>query len=638
MQSNRIDKLLEEVNIIDIIAEYVPLTRKGNNFFGICPFHTDTNPSMSVNAKKGIYKCFSCGAGGNAITFIQKYKKIPFSSAIKEVAKKAGYTNEKIDQIFSQSNLKSITPAKWRLYNLNNAANEIFVNLLTINENEKALKYLLENRKISLKTINEFNIGYSSKENFRSLLSDHLTNKDNLLGENRDKDLVWNENELLQASLISVTKDQARTIDYFYHRIMFPIYDEEGFLVAFTGRTTDKDENTKYLLSNSNALFQKGKILYNLNKAYQEKADTLVIVEGNLDVLSLYESLNDNEENIHAVALMGTILTDEHIKKIRRFKKIILWLDNDKAGREATIKNGILLAKSKIHVVVVSHDLNAKDINDILVNFSTKKVIEVLKQCTDLMTFIINEKYIGNENGKDICLVEEMIEKMIKYSDVLYRQSQLRILSDLSGFGFDDLNEKYNQMSKSASSSQQKSVPVYKEYPISHNPTKDEESRKRSIDNMIMQKIIMYEAKVINCLEKILYYIVIDPAIALKVHREVPRIYKSKNLLKNYLDILPIVAENSHKMHDMALEDRIVFINEVLLSSKKLDATKAQLFYLQKKHNKLDGYEEQIQQIIGALNEAQRYTYMLELSQNKNNVPMYDMTNKKLQTIKIKKQ
>jgi DNA primase len=175
MSNKLIDELLDRANIVDVIGQFIKLHKSGANYFGLCPFHHDNHASLSVSPKKRIFKCFSCGTSGNVINFVQKYKKISYGQAIKEVAKLLGYSDQQIDDYFFKSN-KSLQ-INSKLYSLNAEANEIFKSLLFNTENKKYLQYLLD-RKLSLSTIKKFEIGFCGKNNSSQIMYDLLTNKE----------------------------------------------------------------------------------------------------------------------------------------------------------------------------------------------------------------------------------------------------------------------------------------------------------------------------------------------------------------------------------------------------------------------------------------------------------------------------
>lgn len=448
MNNNLVEEILSRADIVDVIGRFVKLQKKGANYFGLCPFHPDQNPSMSVNSKKGIFKCFSCGTSGNVISFIQKYKKVPFVEAIKIVANMVGIDNQEVESYFSKTN-KNIDPKAWRLFNLNNAANDLFKTLLFNEDNKRYLQYILD-RKISINTIKDFEIGFSTKDNSHEIIYELLSNKDNVLGENRDSNLVWNEDELLKASLISMNEQTNKINDYFYNRITFPIHNEDGYTIGFIGRNID-GADPKYLTSKDTILFSKTKTLYNFEKVKNDKPENLIILEGNIDLLSLYEAGIDCEQ-YGAVALMGTAMTDNHINMIKQnnyIKNVILWFDNDEAGYKATLSSGMKLLFAKLNLLVVNNQTKYKDLNDILVNESKDSIKNLLTDnVIDFVSFYISNKFKKLNKASLLVDVEDVLNLMARYGNTLYKTNHFELISKLTNINIKDVSDKCDEISK----------------------------------------------------------------------------------------------------------------------------------------------------------------------------------------------
>ena len=222
MAINLVEEIISRADIVDIIGKFVPLHKSGANFFGLCPFHPDSNPSMSVSPKKKIFKCFSCGASGNVITFIQRYKKTSYGEAIREAAKLAGFTDDVVNEYFNKQN-RNYSQVNWKLFTLNSEANDLFKQLLFDDDNKKYLQYLLD-RKLSLNIIKKFEIGFCGKNNEKQICYDLLANKE------VNPEAKWNEDDLLKTSLININEKTFEITDYFYNRITFPIKDRNGFI------------------------------------------------------------------------------------------------------------------------------------------------------------------------------------------------------------------------------------------------------------------------------------------------------------------------------------------------------------------------------------------------------------------------
>ncbi len=354
-----IKEVLQKTDIVDIISEKVSLSKKGKSYFGLCPFHNEKTPSFSVEPERKIYTCFSCGEKGNAITFKQKTENITFVEAVEDLALKA---NINLDF----SSYKKENPNK-KYYEINKDAENFYKLFLTSTKQGTVAKKYLYNRGITDQIINDFNIGLSPND--YDVLYKTLSNKGILVSDLHD------------LGLVKQSKTQS-FYDLFRERIIFPIIDERGNTVGFSGRSyleTDK-ESPKYINSPQTIIFTKSKVLYNLNNAINEikKNNRVVLFEGYLDVIAAYRA-NIKE----SVASMGTSLTLEQVKIIKKYtNNVTICYDGDPAGIEATTRAIKLFENERIQVKIVLLPDNL-DPDDYLTKYSAAK----------LNTFI-NEKWI----------------------------------------------------------------------------------------------------------------------------------------------------------------------------------------------------------------------------------------------------
>ena len=307
MASNIFEKVLENVDIVDVVSTFVELEPKGKNLFGLCPFHDDNNPSMSVSREKGIFYCFVCKKGGNALKFVEEYKHIEPIEAAKFLA-----NQYHID--ISEFEYQSSKPSTKRYYDCLNTASKFYQYLMKNEDYSKEAREYLHNRGISDDVIKEFEIGLSPKD------SDGL--KRTLIA----KGIL--ESDLAITGLINGDKDT------FINRIMIPIKDELDRVVAFGGRIYTKDSTqAKYINTKETQVFKKGELIFNLERASKDKTrDFLIINEGYMDVI---QSASNGINN--AVALMGTSLTDEQVALLKKYtNKVVICLDGDMPGVEAT--------------------------------------------------------------------------------------------------------------------------------------------------------------------------------------------------------------------------------------------------------------------------------------------------------------
>ena len=323
MNHDLANEIRSKVDIVDIIGERIPLVAKGKNFFGVCPFHDDTNPSMSVSREKQIYTCFSCHATGNVFTFLMNYEHIDFKEALKYLGDKVG-----IDTGSVKVTKKSTKYDK--LYDAYKLALKYYQNNLNSTAGKLAKKYLL-NRKIDESIIKEFEIGLS------------LESKDDLT-----KLLTGKDYDLATLNKIGLTSDNH---DVYNERIMFPLYDVTGKVVGFSGRIYKDNGSNKYVNTKETEIFKKGETLYHYHIAREEcrLSKSVIVMEGFMDVIRASSIGIKN-----TVALMGTALTKEQINLLKRLSNnIILCLDGDAPGVHAALTNGELLFNNGIEVKVV---------------------------------------------------------------------------------------------------------------------------------------------------------------------------------------------------------------------------------------------------------------------------------------------
>lgn len=310
-----VNRIINEVDIVDVVQEYVPLTLKSKNFWGVCPFHNDSNPSMSVNREKKIFKCFSCGTGGDVITFVSKIENISFQEAVKKLASRIGI---EIDVYKDQKSVQYE-----RYYKAMEEATKFYEFYLKNSEEGLAALSYLKSRNINEEIIAKFRIGLAPTAN--NYL--HLALNDKKI------DLI----DQIDLGLVSDDDGKKEPYDVFRKRIIFPITNQNGQVVAFSGRIYQTTEKTaKYVNSIENPIFHKSECLYNFKQASLDarKNDKLFVFEGFMDVIA---AAKDGVTN--AVATMGTALTKFHLKAMLSVtKNIVLCFDGDLAGINATKK------------------------------------------------------------------------------------------------------------------------------------------------------------------------------------------------------------------------------------------------------------------------------------------------------------
>lgn len=408
LQDEKIDSILKNANIVEVISTYVPLTQKGKNYFGVCPFHEDHSPSMSVSEEKQIYKCFSCGASGNVFTFVKDYENVSFLEAVKIVADKCGLVFQGV--VSSTSKVKH----NKKEYDIMALALKYYQNNLNTSAGVEAKDYL-KLRGLDDKAIKTFDLGLA------------INSKDNSLNKlfaskNIDVDTLYN--------LGLINRNGSYINDVFQDRIMFPIHDIEGNVVGFTGRIYKNSEQAKYINSKESVIFKKGNILFNYHRAKQEikRKKEIIIVEGNMDAIRMH---CNGVQNV--VALMGTSLTNEQVNIIKSLRsKVILMLDNDEAGESATINNGNILEKSGIKPLIVRLS-KEKDPDEYIIKNGVQAIINNINNPINFLDFKLNYYKKNKDLSKTNDLVKyikEIIDSIKDLDDELTREITIKKMSE----------------------------------------------------------------------------------------------------------------------------------------------------------------------------------------------------------------
>ena len=321
-----LDELIARSDIVDVVSSYVQLTRKGSNLFGLCPFHSEKTGSFSVSPDKQIYYCFGCKRGGGVVNFIMEEENLSFPDAVRFLAKRAGM------EVPEEEGDREAGRRRQRLLDLNRDAARFYYQLLQQPEGRAVRDYLAK-RRITRQTAVRFGMG-ASLDAWDVLLT-AMTKKG------------YTKSELLDAGLVVQNKNGG-LYDKFRNRLMLPVIDTRGDVVAFGSRVLDKSE-PKYMNSSETPVYSKRRVLYGLNLAKKTKRPNIILCEGNLDIVTLHQAGFDN-----AVASMGTALTVEQTRLLSRFtKELVLCYDNDNAGKIATERALQILNNSEFSVKVL---------------------------------------------------------------------------------------------------------------------------------------------------------------------------------------------------------------------------------------------------------------------------------------------
>ncbi len=406
MKEININDLISKVDIVNVISNFSSLTKAGTSFKTLCNVHGDKSPSLSINPKKQIYKCFVCDHGGNALDYLIWAQKFTFSDAIEYLIKESG---ENIEQYKSLISRKKYSENEMKLFKALKDASDIFNYYLNIalDDNDE-VKSFVESRKLTKAIINKFKLGYApnlNEDNYVKLL------------EKKDNE----KSTLMNASLLGDNGE----FPFYIKKIIFPICDDEGNIVAFSGRRIDDNEDTpKYLNSKESLVFKKSSILYNYNNA--RRFENIIIVEGFMDVIAFSKIGYDN-----AIALMGTALSKDHINKLKKHKEILIFLDNDSAGQLATMKIIKVLIENEIKGYVIRND-SSKDADEILNNHNGKEQLLKILESKIKMNDFIFEYFTRDVNLDDFEAIKKMIIDIYKYAKKFDDFIKLDLISKIS--------------------------------------------------------------------------------------------------------------------------------------------------------------------------------------------------------------
>ena len=413
LSQEKIDEIRQSVDIVDVMGQYLELHKKGKNYMAICPFHDDNHPSLSISQSRQIYKCFVCGNGGNVFTFIQEYLKVPFVEAVMKVAEfghvdMSGYSLEK--------RVVKVDEALAPLYDMHAFALKLYMYYLYTQSGKQALDYL-RHRGFDDELIKMFGIGYAPE---KSILHERFQKEG------------YTEVAQVKSGLVL---ENERHYDRFHDRVMFPLYDEFGKVVGFSGRVYKaQDKNSKYMNSPESDIFIKGKTLYNYHRAKEavRQAGFVYINEGFMDVIAMHRAHHDN-----CIALMGTALTKDHLRMLKRMTRTIhLCLDGDMAGQAAAMKSSDLLTSQGFEVKIVLLP-DGRDPDEILSTEGIEGLDAVLKDTLSpidfMMAFECSRLDLRNYEDRKTLLVKAC-EKIAKIEDRIDRGHYIAKLSSLTDF------------------------------------------------------------------------------------------------------------------------------------------------------------------------------------------------------------
>ena len=357
-----LDELTARSDIVDVVSRYVSLKKSGSNYFGLCPFHNEKSPSFSVSQDKQIFHCFGCGVGGGVISFIMRAEGLEFYDAVSFLAKQNGMT------VPENNYDKKTSKIRERLLALMKDTARFYYSELWKPENINVQQYFAK-RGLTRKTMNRFGLGFAPNSFFATM--------------DAMKEKGYTQDELLACGLVAKS-EKGNLYDKFRNRVMFPIFDLRGNVIAFGGRVMD-DSKPKYLNSPETAIFHKSRNLFAIEKARKTANDYFILAEGYMDVIALHQAGFDS-----AVASLGTALTEEQARLIARYtKNIIISYDADNAGQMAAQRAIDILKKSGLNVRVLRIP-NAKDPDQFIKEKGSDAFRRLIEQSSDDIAYKIN--------------------------------------------------------------------------------------------------------------------------------------------------------------------------------------------------------------------------------------------------------
>lgn len=371
---SKIEEIRTAIDIVPYIGQFINLKKSGQNYKGLCPFHTEKTPSFIVSPEKQIFHCFGCGKGGNLFTFMMDYEKLNFMEAVQKAADFAGIRLPRYEKDDSKTDYYQM------LYTINEQAADFFVTNLLKADHRSGLQYVLD-RRISEKTIKTFKLGYApdAKEKLVNYL----------------KKAQINLTDAQTLGLIQTREQGTGYIDNFRHRVMFTFFNISGKIIGFGGRKLREEQQPKYLNSPESVIYKKGEILYGLHQAIYaiREKEYVLLVEGYFDLLRLFEN---NIKNV--VAGSGTALTSEQVKLLRRYtSSVYLSYDGDEAGIKAASRNAQILEKEDLNVSILEMP-EEHDPDSFILSYGVKRFEDLIATRLNPVQFQINQFYKINSN------------------------------------------------------------------------------------------------------------------------------------------------------------------------------------------------------------------------------------------------
>jgi DNA primase len=518
ISEKKIEEVRNSANIVDIVSEYVQLRKRGKNYLGLCPFHKEKTPSFTVSEDKQIYHCFGCHNGGNVFKFLMEYKKISFIEAVQELAEHLGIqldfdesTSEKQSE---QEILFDINTEVARFYS-NNLLNEL--------DAEYARSYF-ENRKIKIQTVRAFGLGFA------------LNSRDSLVKFLLSKKIDLDK--ALQLGLIGKSND-GKVYDKLSGRIIFPIFSPNGRVVAFAGRTLlEKTDSAKYINSPESLIYVKGRVLYGLSHTKDEirKANRAILVEGYMDLISLFQSGIKN-----VVAVSGTALTDEQAQLLSRFtKNVVLLFDADSAGINASLRSIEILLRRDFDIKIAALP-PGEDPDSFINKFGKDEFKEIIKRAENFFeyqTAYFEKQGAFNDPQKTTEAIRELIKPAALIEDELKRTVLIK-----------NISKKFNLREKLLERELENAIKQknkYEDKPSEQNSKKDlienlfEQKAKKSISSIYFNKeveLIKFLFEGNEAIIKLIFNNIDPESLEVEIHKSI--FYKVRDDYEHFNNLNP---------------------------------------------------------------------------------------------------
>ncbi len=547
------DEIIDEVrqtnDIVDIISQYVQLKRSGRNFFGLCPFHNEKSPSFSVSPDKQIFHCFGCGVGGNVFTFLTKIEGISFVEAVQNLAERS---NIQLPTIENKGDaLKE--ELKQKVYKVNEFAAKYYHENLYKPESKIAQEYI-KKRKLSNETLQSFQIGFSGKfdELYKALSKEG-----------------FKEPEILESGLVN-KNDNGKYIDRYRNRLMFPICDVRGQVIAFGGRVLD-DSKPKYINSPENIVYSKGRHLFGLNVAKKGDIKKILIVEGYMDVISLHQRGITN-----VVASLGTALTQQQGWLLRKnSEQIILSFDSDEAGLTAKIRALDILQNMGCDIRILQME-GAKDPDEFIIKYGNARFKALIEKALSVIEFKVKnlKKNLNLDNTNDkIKFLNEIAKLISKIDNTIEKEIYIEKIATTYDISKEAIYAEVNKLSYSSSNGEktlEKAKPVVKHKSVQKDNV-SEAIKKR--ENTILAILLMGDLQIYKVIEQNIkiedFKVELNYKIAKKLYEEFE---KGNSNINGILDNLDEEEQNHITMimaDDYEIQDIEKAIDDIIQSYQK---------------------------------------------------------------------